>query len=236
MTPRALSALRPLRRMRRRRSRAAMYGSVALMLLRRARRRRRRSRGDLYGSGALLLLRLAVGGLLMGHGAQKLFGAFGGGGLDGTAESFDQIGFRPGRAQAAVAGSAELGGGTLLAMGFLTPLGAAATSGTMVGAIAGVSGRKGLWIQQGGAEYNGLLAAASIAVALAGPGRFSLDRLLGTERRGPLWAAAALAAATAGGIGALRIGRRMPPSTGRSDDGRVSQDATARGFAASGQD
>jgi len=236
MTVRSLPALRPMRRMRRRRSRPAMYGSIALMLLRLARRRRRRSRGDLYGSGALLLLRLAVGGLLMGHGAQKLFGAFGGGGLEGTADSFDQIGFRPGRAQAAVAGSAELGGGSLLAMGFLTPLGAAATSGTMVGAIAGVSGRKGLWIQKGGAEYNAVLAAASIAVALAGPGRFSLDRLLGTERRGPLWAAAALAAATAGGIGALRIGRRMPPSTGRTDDGRVSQDAKARGFAASGQE
>ena len=197
--------------------------------------RRRRTRGDLYGSGALLLLRLVVGGLFIGHGAQKLFGAFGGQGIDGTGEFFDQIGFRPGKVQAGVAGSAELGGGTLLALGLATPAGAAATSGSMIGAIAGVSGRQGVWIQQGGAEYNAVLVTASLALALAGPGRFSLDRMLGTERRGPLWALGSLAAALAGGLGALRIGRRLQPSSAGRDDGGVTKNATARGLASSGQ-
>jgi putative oxidoreductase len=155
----------------------------------------------------LLTLRAVVGGLFVGHGAQKLFGAFGGPGPSATAEAFEQVGLRPGRVTARLAGAAELGGGALLATGLLTPLGAAATSGSMVGAIAAVHRAKGLWNTQGGYEYNLVLIAAGLALAMTGPGCLSLDRLLGTERRGIFWAAAALAAAVAGGAGPLAAGR-----------------------------
>lgn len=157
----------------------------------------------------LLGVRLLVGGLFAGHGAQKLFGAFGGPGLEPTAQMMHSVGFRPGRAAAPAAGAAELGGGALLAAGLLTPAGAAATSASMVGAIAGVHAPKGLWNHEGGYEYNLVLIGVGALLSAAGPGALSLDRALGTERRGLRWAAAQLLAAVAGGLGALALGRRL---------------------------
>ena len=155
----------------------------------------------------LLALRAVVGGLFVAHGAQKLFGAFGGHGPAATGEVFEQVGLGPGPVTARAAGVAELGGGALLAAGLLTPVGAAATSGSMVGAIGAVHGAKGPWNADGGYEYNLVLIAAGLALTLTGPGCLSLDRLLGSERRGLRWAAAELAAAVGGGLGALAAGR-----------------------------
>ncbi|HEY7966358.1 MAG TPA: DoxX family membrane protein, partial [Solirubrobacteraceae bacterium] len=93
-----------------------------------------------------LVLRLTVGGLFAGHGAQKLFGAFGGGGLAETARTFEKLGLRPGRVHATAAGAAELGGGALLAAGAATPLAAATLTATMITAVDRVHLRNGPWI------------------------------------------------------------------------------------------
>ncbi len=87
----------------------------------------------------LLALRVIVGGLFVGHGAQKLFGRFRGAGLDGTGEFFESVGLRPGRMMAMTAGLAELTGGTLFALGLLTPLAAALLIAVMCSAIATVA-------------------------------------------------------------------------------------------------
>lgn len=144
------------------------------------------------------VFRVIVGAVFFSHGAQKLFGWFGGGGLEGTGKGFDSIGLRPGKRYALIAGTSEVGGGTLLATGFLTPLGSAATIGVMNQAIRSVHWEKGFFNHDGGYEFNLTLIAAALALAEAGPGPISLDRALGTERSGTLWALAALAAGLAG--------------------------------------
>ena len=93
-----------------------------------------------------LLARTTIGLLFVGHGTQKLFGWFGGGGLEGTAGFFEQLGFRPGRRYALAAGAAEAGGGLLFALGAATPLGAAAVSGSIFTAIKTVHWEKGVWV------------------------------------------------------------------------------------------
>jgi putative oxidoreductase len=147
---------------------------------------------------AKTLLRLLIGGLFIGHGTQKLFGWFGGHGLDGTAGFFESIGLRPGRRHAINAGAAEAGGGALLALGLLTPLGSSLIAATMVQAIRTVHGKKGPWVTDGGWEYNAVVIAAVAALAEAGPGPISLDRVLGIERSGTRWTIAALGAGVAG--------------------------------------
>ena len=98
----------------------------------------------------LLLLRLVVGLTFSAHGAQKLFGAFGGGGLDGTAQMFEKLGLRPGWLHARLAGVAELGGGLLLALGFLTTPAAAAVIAVMTAAVITVHARNGFFIANAG--------------------------------------------------------------------------------------
>lgn len=126
----------------------------------------------------LLSLRLGVGGTLIAHGAQKLFGWFGGGGLAGTGGFFDSMGFRPGKVNAALAGAGEAGGGALLALGLATPAAGAAAAGTMAVA-ASMHKDKGFFIQGGGYEYPAVLALTAASLALGGPGQLSLDAALG---------------------------------------------------------
>jgi len=144
-----------------------------------------------------LLLRITVGTLFFGHGTQKLFGWFGGHGLDATAAGFEQLGIRPGRRNAIAAGAAEAGGGAALALGLATPLTASVLTGTMLTAAHRVHLKNGPWASNGGYEYNVVLIAALLGLAESGPGRLSLDRALGIERSGlPLMVAvAALSAA-----------------------------------------
>jgi putative oxidoreductase len=147
-----------------------------------------------------LLLRFLVGGFFVGHGTQKLFGWFGGYGLDGTAKGFEQLGLKPGKAHATLAGVAEAGGGAALVVGAETPLAAAAITATMLTAIKTVHGDKGPWASNGGYEYNAVLIGVVLALAELGPGPISIDALRGHERSGTGWL---LAAAGAGAIGAL---------------------------------
>jgi len=122
----------------------------------------------------LLLIRLVVGFIMMGHGAQKLFGWFGGYGLKGTGGWLDSIGLKPGVTMALLAGLGELAGGALFAAGVFTGIGAALIALTMLVAIVKVHGQNGLWVTQNGYEYNLVLIAAAVGVALSGPGAYVL--------------------------------------------------------------
>jgi putative oxidoreductase len=149
------------------------------------------------------LARTTIGLLFVGHGTQKLFGWFGGGGPEGTAQFFEKIGLRPGRRYALTAGAAEAGGGLLFALGAATPLAAAAVSGAMVTAIKTVHWEKGIWSSGGGYEYNLVLLAAVFGLTENGPGKWSVDGTLGRSRWGTAWALTALAAGAAGSAAAL---------------------------------
>ena len=120
----------------------------------------------------LLLIRLVIGLLFVGHGAQKLFGWFGGYGLKGTGGWLESIGMRPGVLMAFLAGAGEVLGGLLFAAGVYTWIGAALITITMLVAIFTVHGRNGLWSTSNGMEYNLVLIAAAIGVALTGPGAY----------------------------------------------------------------
>jgi putative oxidoreductase len=156
---------------------------------------------------ALLVLRLVVGLLFAGHGAQKLFGAFGGGGLEGTTGMFDKIGLRPGWLHARVAGTAEFLGGLLIALGLFTPFAAAALIAVMTAAVVTVHAPNGPWNTNKGYEYNLVLATVAFALAAIGAGAWSVDNALGFDLHGTGWAVAALAAGLIGGGGAVIGGR-----------------------------
>lgn len=126
----------------------------------------------------LLIIRLVIGLIMMGHGAQKLFGWFGGYGPKGTGGWLESIGVRPGVAMAVVAGLAEFGGGALFALGLATPLASLLIAATMLVAIAKVHGANGLWVTANGYEYNLVLIAAAVGIGFAGAGTYSLDTLL----------------------------------------------------------
>jgi len=130
----------------------------------------------------LLALRLVLGAVFLAHGAQKAFGAFGGPGFEGAAGFIGSLGFRPARVWAAVAVGAELVAGFLFLLGLLTPVASLLALATMAVAIAKVHGPKGFFIQNGGYEYNLVLIVAALAVAVMGPGRFSLEAVLGLAR------------------------------------------------------
>ncbi|WP_394436500.1 DoxX family protein [Streptomyces sp. SGAir0957] len=124
----------------------------------------------------LLVLRLALGLTIAAHGTQKLFGWFGGGGIDGTGQFFAQSGYPSGKAMAVVAGLSETLGGLGLILGVLTPLAGAAVLGTMINALAVKWG--GGFFAPAGVEYELLLAAGAAGLALTGPGRIAVDRFL----------------------------------------------------------
>jgi putative oxidoreductase len=156
----------------------------------------------------LLLLRLTVGLTLAAHGAQKLFGWFGGHGLDAMGPMFEALGFHPGRRHALMAGVAEVGGGLLVALGALTPVGAALVFSVMIVAAVSVHLKNGFFVTSGGIEYNVVLGLSGLMLAFTGPGVLSMDALLGwpTAHGGVRWG---LAAFVLGLIGAsLQLAQR----------------------------
>ena len=159
-------------------------------------------------SVGLLILRLVVGLGLAAHGAQKLFGWFGGYGIAGTGQFLEGLGFRPGRLHAVQAGLAEVLGGLFLAAGFLTPAAAAAIVAVMLVAAVSVH-LKGFFLASGGYEYTLVLAAAAVALAFTGPGAISLDHALGISWSGEKWGLGALAAGLIGGAVPL-LARKQP--------------------------
>lgn len=161
-----------------------------------------------------LALRLGVGGALAAHGAQKLFGWFGGPGRDAMAQGFGHLGFpRPERAVLA-ASAGELVGGSMLAAGLATPAAAAAVVGTMVPA-SHVHRPNGFFAQSGGYELSATYGLAAAGIALAGPGRLSLDHLLGDRLGKPWMAVAGIAAGLAAGTLVARS-RQLPEGPAES--------------------
>jgi len=134
----------------------------------------------------ILVLRLVVGGLMFGHGAQKLFGWFGGYGLAGTSGFFGaQLRLRPALFWTVLAGLTEAGGGLLLATGWLNPLGSLGIIAAILVALI-LAHWPRLWATDNGMEYHLVLIAAAATVALAGPGRYSLDAALGLALPAPI--------------------------------------------------
>jgi putative oxidoreductase len=161
----------------------------------------------------LFLLRLTVGVTLAAHGAQKLFGWFGGYGLDAIGEMFEGLGFRPGRRHALMAGGVEVGGGLLLALGLLTPLGAALVASVMLVAAVTVHAKNGFFATSGGYEYNVTLGVAALTVAFTGPGSLSIDALLHHSLGGMTWGIAAVVVAVLGAFAQLAQRRADGPQT-----------------------
>lgn len=160
----------------------------------------------------LLLLRTLVGALLLGHGAQKLLGWFGGPGLSGTTGFFRGLGYPAPGLFALLAATTEVGVGALFAAGLALPLAAAGLIGVMINAAVTVHAANGLWIQNGGYEYPLVLAGLGAALALTGPGQVSLAAVVGVEIAGIAGGIVAVAAGAVSALVALGL-RRTGPAT-----------------------
>ncbi|MFI5256236.1 MAG: DoxX family protein [Gemmatimonadales bacterium] len=162
-----------------------------------------------YSTG-LLVARLILGGLMTAHGAQKLLGWFGGHGLAGTGGFLEALGFRPGRVYAAAAASTEVLSGVLVALGLFGPVGPALMISVMIVAAISVHWAHGMFAMNNGIEVPLLYATGAFALALTGPGLYSLDELFGLQT---LWTPSlawiALALGIAGGVGNLAARRTV---------------------------
>jgi putative oxidoreductase len=134
----------------------------------------------------LLILRLGIGLIISAHGAQKLFGVWGGPGMTKWAQSVQRLRIRPATPWAWIAALSEFGGGLLLALGLLSPLGSLAIIGAMLVAIATVHLANGFWNGKRGYEFNLSLIVGAAALAFTGPGLYSLDNALGIHLPEPL--------------------------------------------------
>lgn len=167
-------------------------------------------------NAGLLVLRVGICGVLAAHGTQKLFGWFGGHGLLGTSQAFEQMGFRPGKLNALFAVLGEAGGGTLIALGLATPVAASAATATMISAAA-VHAPAGFFATQGGLEYPAVLGLSSAALALTGPGNWSIDALTGYRLARPWMAAASLAASIGASARILRHRQHVLAEAARAE-------------------
>lgn len=163
----------------------------------------------------LLILRLGVGLIVAAHGAQKLFGWWGGPGMTNWTGAMTRMRMRPPALWAWISAAGEFGGGLALALGLLSPLGSLGIVGAMVVAIALVHWPKGFWVSKGGFEFNLSLITGATALAIAGPGAYSLDSLLGIHLPEP-WTLIAGTIALLLTIAAALAGRTAKPAEQRN--------------------
>jgi putative oxidoreductase len=162
-----------------------------------------------------LILRVAIGVIMIGHGAQKAFGWWGGPGIAGWTSAMTRMRIRPAVAWAYISMLGELGGGALLILGLLTPFACAAIAGSMLVAIYLVHLPRGFWVSEGGYEFNLSILAAVIALALVGPGSASLDAALRINLPEPATLLVLAIAVIAGVAGAL--GLRKPAEAPKTE-------------------
>ena len=172
-----------------------------------------------------LVARTVIGGLFVGHGTQKLFGWFGGPGLEGTAGMMESLQMHPPRRNAVAAGLAETAGGALLTAGLATPLAAASLIGGQITAIRKVHWKSGPWVTQGGYEYNLVLIACLLALAEERPGDISLDEALGIQLTGFRWSLAALGLGAGASLTTTWLGSHVPAPAEETPD-RAAEAAT----------
>jgi putative oxidoreductase len=183
-----------------------------------------RSRSESASSpadGAALLLRLVVGPMLIVHGYNKVFGK---GGLEGTTRWFDALGLKPAHVHARMAAATELGAGSAITLGVASPLPAAAAIGLMVTAARTDHRGKGFFMFRNGWEYVGVVGAVSAVMALLGPGRFSVDGMIGRPRSGLKAALFATIMGVATALGLLASSYHPEPETPEPDKSEL--DAT----------
>jgi putative oxidoreductase len=174
----------------------------------------------------LLTLRVGVASALVAHGAQKLFGWFGGTGLEQTGAMFEQVGFRPGKLNAIAAGLGEAGGGALLAVGLATPGAGAAVAGTMIVASS-MHVEEGFISSKGGFEYPAVLGWSAAALALTGPGTLSLDHVLGHRLNRSWMRNLALAAVAPAAFAVIARRRRAVAAVAAAEPAPTPPDATS---------
>ncbi len=160
----------------------------------------------------ILIVRLVVGGVFVGHGLQKLKGYFDGPGLDGVEGMMNALEMHPPRRNAQAVALTETLGGAAIIAGAATPVAAAGLIATMLVAIRKVHWPKGVWNADGGFEYNAVLIAVVAAIAGSGPGRISLDALVGKTRWGALGGILAVVGGALGSVAAVELGKRSAPS------------------------
>lgn len=161
---------------------------------------------DAGTDAGLLLLRVSLGLLMIGHGTQKLFGWFGGFGIAGYTDYFTSRGYPAGKLFAYVAGLTMVGAGTLLTLGLLTPLAAAAMVGTMLN-VAVAGHERTLWNLHHGYEFPLMLGIIGATLGFTGSGAIALDAVLGLPSGGPGWGAAAVAVGLVTGAATLSLRR-----------------------------
>lgn len=163
----------------------------------------------------LLIIRVVIGGVMVFHGTEKLFGWWGGEGIAGAADFFGRQGFRPPRMMAAVAGLTETGGGLLLACGALTPLGAVMLVGTFVNILV-LHLPNGLSRRRNGFEYELVLLAGTLGIAFAGSGSISVDAAAGLDLSDPRWGWLVLGVGVLSGLAVSATRARTPRPAGVS--------------------
>jgi putative oxidoreductase len=156
----------------------------------------------------IFIIRLVVGGLLIAHGTQKLFGWFGGHGPEGTGGFMETLGMRPGMPMALTAGTAEALGGLLLVLGLFTPFAVVLIASTMFVAAMTAHRGKDVFAQNGGFELPLINATVAIGLAFDGAGKWSLDNAIGWDVSGIAWGIGAAVLAALGGLAAIGYGRR----------------------------
>lgn len=160
---------------------------------------------------------MTLGGTMLAHGAQKMFGVQGGPGLRGTTAMMESLGFRPGERFAPMLAASEMGSGAAIALGALGPLGPALLLTVMLVAIETVHRPKGYFNQGGGYEMNAMFVMLAVLLANEGYGTFSIDHLLGLRAKmRPMHGWLALMAGMAGAMTILAQ-RKIPPSGSREE-------------------